>query len=422
MRPIQSSQNSFHGNNSTYELSNSDANPEKDLLISQLKTEIFEKEQNEKNFNLLQSKFRNLQNDLQLLSEEKVRLEYELKSKTENGSKAIGDLKSENENLLNELNEKIAMNKKLYNDNNNLFRNLESRTMDNQGIQDQMREQEDVIAKLSEEKGNAERKILTLNQTREQHINNIRDLNNEIDKLNHLTQEQIRVIKNKTEQIEDTLKNLEAQKFENKNLIGKLQSREENLGITQRQLEMANQTIEKMDNDFNSLNNNFNSTQNNLNMVTNNLNKENSLRIQAEKNNEKLEAMLEDRNQEIKKISNENDSLKMDLDKMNQEKDQIGGELERYKRHLMVLTEENEKLAKELESILDRDMQLLMTLGRTEKLGFVIDQNRQILENSLDSLRNYMDRNSNDNPKRTYETTVSQNSTYAGTKGFGIRK
>ena len=96
--------------------------PEKELLISQLKTQVFEYEQNEKNFNGLQGKFRNLQNEYTLLSEEKLRLEYELKQKSESANKTINELRSENENLLVDLNEKLALNKKLFNDNNNLFR------------------------------------------------------------------------------------------------------------------------------------------------------------------------------------------------------------------------------------------------------------------------------------------------------------
>jgi hypothetical protein len=36
---------------------------EKDFIISQLKAQIFEYEQNDKNFNQLQSKHRNLQNE-----------------------------------------------------------------------------------------------------------------------------------------------------------------------------------------------------------------------------------------------------------------------------------------------------------------------------------------------------------------------
>ena len=53
---------------STYEMYNQQQNQEADLLISKLKAEIFDREQSEKNMNLLQGRFRSLQNDLNLLS------------------------------------------------------------------------------------------------------------------------------------------------------------------------------------------------------------------------------------------------------------------------------------------------------------------------------------------------------------------
>ena len=54
------------------------------------------------------------------------------------------------------INEKIAMNKKLYNENNNLFRFLESKNAEYVGLRDQIAEQEEIIARLSEGKNNAE--------------------------------------------------------------------------------------------------------------------------------------------------------------------------------------------------------------------------------------------------------------------------
>lgn len=43
---------------------------EKDYIISQLKSQVFELEQNEKNFNSLNIKVKSLNNELNLLSEE----------------------------------------------------------------------------------------------------------------------------------------------------------------------------------------------------------------------------------------------------------------------------------------------------------------------------------------------------------------
>ena len=271
----------------TYEMYSS-ANPEKDLLISQLKAEIFEKEQNEKNFSLLQSKFRNLQNDLQLLSETKLHLEYELRTKTDAGNKAISDLKNENENILNELNEKIAMNKKLYNENNNLFRTIETKNTEYVSLRDQIAEQEEILAKLSEDKNNAERQILTLNQTRNEHMSNIAELTDEIERCNIKLNEMERNIKDKGDSNEKILKEIDAQRFENKNLLGKLNSRQENLKITQKQLMMANQQIEKMEADLNGLSSENSKNKSDVSQLSNSLNKENAMRIQCEKKNEKL--------------------------------------------------------------------------------------------------------------------------------------
>ena len=58
--------NNMASHNTTYEMYSQHSNAEKDLLISQLKAEIFEKEQTDKNYAILQSQFRNLQNDFHL--------------------------------------------------------------------------------------------------------------------------------------------------------------------------------------------------------------------------------------------------------------------------------------------------------------------------------------------------------------------
>ena len=87
----------------------------KDSIINQLKTQIFDLEENQQNYELLQTKYKSLSNDVSILNEDKIRLEYELKQKTE----IISDLNTEVENLKNALNEKLATNKTLFNDNNN---------------------------------------------------------------------------------------------------------------------------------------------------------------------------------------------------------------------------------------------------------------------------------------------------------------
>jgi hypothetical protein len=98
---------------------------EKDMLISQLKAHIFELEQHEKDYDCLNQKYRQLQNDCSLLNEAKIRLEYDLKQKDEYCNKQICDLRGENENLQLGFNEKIAVNKKLFAENDTLTKQID---------------------------------------------------------------------------------------------------------------------------------------------------------------------------------------------------------------------------------------------------------------------------------------------------------
>ena len=49
-----------------------------DLMIANLKSDIFEKQQNEKDYCALESKFNQLQNDIKFISDQKIYLQNEL--------------------------------------------------------------------------------------------------------------------------------------------------------------------------------------------------------------------------------------------------------------------------------------------------------------------------------------------------------
>ena len=100
---------------------------DKDLLVSKLNSRITQLEQNEKDYDLMIQEFKQLQNDVNLLNEAKLRLEYEIKQRDETYNKRINDLKSDNENLKNALNDKLCVNKKLFEEKNCLENQLKSK-------------------------------------------------------------------------------------------------------------------------------------------------------------------------------------------------------------------------------------------------------------------------------------------------------
>ena len=97
------------------------------MIISNLKNKLFQLEESEKNYSDLMSKYRRLDSEYQLLQESKIRLEYELKQKTEQNNQIISQLRTQNENIYNEINDKDYTNKRLINDNNNIFKQIEDK-------------------------------------------------------------------------------------------------------------------------------------------------------------------------------------------------------------------------------------------------------------------------------------------------------
>ena len=91
---------------------------EKDMIISQLKAHIFELELREKDYNILNERFNQLQHDMDQLNDCKLQLECEKKLREDKYNKNINNLQDENENLQLSFNEKLSYNKDIFSENN----------------------------------------------------------------------------------------------------------------------------------------------------------------------------------------------------------------------------------------------------------------------------------------------------------------
>ena len=63
-----------------------------DMLITKLRSEIFEKQQNGKDYNALEGKFLQLKNDISIISKEKLRLQNELAQSINKGKEVISTM------------------------------------------------------------------------------------------------------------------------------------------------------------------------------------------------------------------------------------------------------------------------------------------------------------------------------------------
>ena len=407
-----SSNSTFQRQNVTYEIRDNGCINELDKVISQLKSELFEKQQNVKDFNCLQCKFNDLLNNLEMANREKSNIECELRQLGNDSSKCITDLRTENENLLVELDEKISNNKKLYNDNNGLFHNLEEQTKDNQNLRDSICEQEQLINHLNEEKANLEKEIFHLNQIKEQDLNTINNLNNQINNFNQKNKELENLNKDINEKNNKIICEINNAKNINNNLINDLKNKEALFISKQNELSAANDTLNKLENNLAALNNDHNNNKNQINNLNNNIAKETSIRTQLEKSNQKLNCLINDRNNQINKLNNENNALNETISNLDNDNNTLEAHIQAYKKHLMILLNQNDALAKELNCILERDADVNNTLNRGAHLRSVNNENKNIINASLDNLKLSHTKNNSQGNKKNIKGSNIGNQTY----------
>jgi len=370
---------------------------DKDVLISQLKAQIFELEQNEKNYNALNHKFRSIQNELNLLNEEKLKNEYEFKQRNESNNKIINDNRSELENLNQAYNEKMVLNKKLYAQLEKLQKLYDNANLENDQLRGNLDELNHNLNQVVEEKNTFERMTIELKDIKTRNQHQIDKLFDENGKLKRTCDEQDKIIKNLENERTRLLTKIDDLNFENNNLNSKLKSREDTLLITQKQLEDAKQTIHKFQAKTNELENYNDNLKTELEKMRLTNNKETKGRLDAERQCQDLERIIKDRDSEIRRYNEELDFSRVNNEKLVEDNEKLFSEIEKLKNHIILLTEQNQKLTEELDLFVDQDEKIKQQLSRRDRVTLLKKSNQFYLEKSLskfDDTNNNVNNNS----------------------------
>jgi len=378
----------------------------KSLKISQLKSQLVQLEEDDKAYNDLLQKYRQLQNEYQLINEAKLHLEYELRQKNETTNKILNDLKAQNMDLTSELNEKENIYKKLYADNTNLFRNLEERKKENENFCKVVEENENMINHITQDKAQCEHDAMLLNETSKKNENDIQNLCNQLENLKLKSRTQNDELTKKNLEMNNNQKCLNEVKNDNANLNNQINLKISSLDTIQKQLTIANQSIMDMQNELNNLEKSHSLGLNQLENIKINFKNEHEKRVQAENDNVRLEGILKDKEDNMNKLSSINGQLKADRDKLVVTKNKLLDDLDKYKNHIMILTEQTEKLTDELQRIIDEDSELYnLNNAQIQRLQKVIYENKKMLSDeiaALNALENYVRNQTN------YGTTLNQ--------------
>ena len=378
----------------TYEVNKSPICEAKTLTISKLKSQLCQLEADDKAYNDLLLKYRQLQNEYQILNESKLHLEYELKQKNETTNKILNDLKCQNLDLSNELNEKNSIYQRLYADNTNLCRNLEDRKKENVNFCRTVSDNENKINLISQDKAQGERDAMVVSDTSKKNRDNIQNLCSQLDCLKLKSKNQNDELNAKTIEMNNNQKCLNEVKCDNANLNNQINLRNSSLDTIQKQLAEANNTIVNLKNELCNLEKEHIIGKDQLENLKVNFQNEHGQRVQAENENARLEGILKDRDETVSRLTCVNEALKSDRDKLTATKSKLMSDIDRYKNHIMTLTQQTEKLTDELQRIVNEDSGLYnLNNAQIQRLQKIICENKKLLSDeiaALNALENYV--------------------------------
>ena len=379
---------------SSYEISQSPECPSKSQKICQLKSQLIQLEEDDKAYNDLLNRYRQLQNDFQMMNDAKLHLEYELKQKNENTNKVLNDLKSQNIDLTNELAEKNSIYEKLFADKTNLLSNLDERNKEHDSFAQTAMNNDRIINELNQAKNKCENDALILDNTTKKNADDINNLCNRLNSLKIKNGSQKDELNRQNIEINNNTKSLNDVKSTNVNLNNQINVKHSNLDSLQAQLNLANKSIVDLQNDIQNLDQTLNIGKDQLNKLQLDLQNQHIKRMQVEDENNKLEAVLKDRDDTIKRLNCLQESLKSDNDKIINGKNKLLLDIDMYKNHIMVLTEQTEKLNNELEKIINEDKDVYnLNLAQIQRLQKIIFDNKKLLQQeieALNALENYV--------------------------------
>lgn len=385
---------------------NREFDSEKDSLIVELRKQIFDLEQNEKSYSILNSKYKNLQNDYNIVSESKLKQEYEYKQRLESANKEIFDLKGEVESVQQTLEDRISLNKKLFQDNSALHKLAEDRALEIVELKENLFEAKGNFDALQNIRQNLDKQNYQL----QSEVSNQKDCNGKLaednEKLSKIVDDQESIIRALETEKRKLLNKQDELNFEAKSLAGKLAVREENLNQTNKKLDELNRNYSQLENRYSDLDTAYERSKAELANTKKELIKEKGQRADGERAIEKLEASIREKEKELRNALEDIDTLKSQIDGANEEKARQVAEIEKLKYHIITLTEQNQVYADEIENYLSQDEKIKQQLyARKDKSEFLLRSSKGNIEKSLKNLDEFFNKTARVSSPSRYTNT-----------------
>ena len=364
-------------------------NDSKDEKISELLSKLESLKKVSKDYDSLNSQYKELLNNFDLMKEAKLRLEYEIHQRESEYNRRISDLKAENETMKSALNDKMTNSQKIFSENDTIEKEIVLKNKEIENLRERLNvllNQYDINTKNRNNLFDFTQNMQTNILTQKEQICKLKEDNVY---LNKVVQENEKYLKLGENDIHNLSKQLNENNYDLQNLNKKVILHEKSLNNLQNQLN-ANNNI-----NF-GLQNNIKNMQEEL-IKERNVNAELNNEIIIERNllndiandNERLKNILSQKEMQINQFNKENENLKLINAQYNKYKNVNKIRNDNLKNQVSKLEYQNNTLIKEIDNIMDEDRRMKEIINRKERINYLLIDNNNNLERSIYDLDKY---------------------------------
>ena len=388
------------------EYSSSSSSKDKDLLISQLKSKIFELELHEKDYDILNERYKQLQMDFAALNDSKHLLECEKAEREEEYNKIVDDLQCENENLQIGFNEKLSKNKNYFSQNSMLGKQLELKDNEICNLTSKLNELENQFCRNEDERANLLKLINGLNDIKNSQDYKISQLIEDNKTLKQICEDQDNDIKLGEQERECLSQELDAKNGDIMNLNSQIRGEINDINNLQNQLNKNNGLNLQYESNIKDYQRQIDYLKRENDNLKNNIYKEKSINTEEDQKNKELSIILGDRDQKINQITQDISNIKTIQQNEENKNNILQEENAKLRNHIMTLTEQNQNLINEIDNVIEEDEKVQYVLDRKKRISSVLITNRNTIDQSLNNLDEGI------NKRNNYENEMNNKITY----------
>ncbi len=367
-------------------------NNEKDKIISNQKTRIYQLEQKEKDIDTINKKYNELQKDYDNINNYKNNLEYEIKRKDNNYNTDLSLLKSERDEIKFKYNEINLKNKKLTSENDYLTREIEINKKEIERLTQKINDITNNSKDLYDTNIHLKNENKELNTIK---INNNKEISKLIEdncRLSKLCQELHISIKNSQQDNENLNNVVNEQNITIDNLTKKLNLQEENIKYLNEKINDCEKIIENLKRNIKDMNIKIEEYERENQDLKENLMKEKNIRMDEENRYKEIYNILMDKEKQIDNLNKNYENLLIIQRNLNNENSDIKIEIEKYKNNCKLLSEQNNNLINEIQNVISMHERVQNKLIRKDKIKQLLDDNKNIIQQSLKDINNNLSR------------------------------